>query len=473
MRFFFHAFVPLLFDARVPDAPEGDARTVPGRGAKAPVALSDMASDDASREPRPEPGSEASTAAQGEGDSRSVSDATNLLTRRLRVAETTVEALEAALARKEELLGEASERERTLRAALDAARLEPDASTSGPAGSGTSGPGSAGADASAETERAEAAADAWRERALAAESARETAAHAAQRLGDENQALRAILERARDAETAETAETQERDDGDGGKTRASRTLGLELRAAVAEGALAASRARAEEAESALGAWQAHARELTSRLERAERRVHSRLRDSKLGSADAPGGDEDGDEGGEPSSAESNLAATVASLATRLEETERLAARLTSFGVRSGAVNQNANQQRVSREILGDDSLQHDDVIAESSEPATPETRRARAEAAAAQLERSRVALRRRESAAAVGTDGDDRFRVAASADAASSALAKALANARRVAETAEQRGATGAAALERARVLERAAAAKLAQVGAHSHEICS
>ena len=465
MRFFFHAFVPLLFDARVPDAPEGDARTVPGRGAKAPVALSDMASDDASREPRPEPGSEASTAAQGEGDSRSVSDATNLLTRRLRVAETTVEALEAALARKEELLGEASERERTLRAALDAARLEPDAST-GLAGSGTSAPGSAGA----ETERAEAAADAWRERALAAESARETAAHAAQRLGDENQALRAILERARDAETAET---QERDDGDGGKTRASRTLGLELRAAVAEGALAASRARAEEAESALGAWQAHARELTSRLERAERRVHSRLRDSKLGSADAPGGDEDGDEGGEPSSAESNLAATVASLATRLEETERLAARLTSFGVRSGAVNQNANQQRVSREILGDDSLQHDDVIAESSEPATPETRRARAEAAAAQLERSRVALRRRESAAAVGTDGDDRFRVAASADAASSALAKALANARRVAETAEQRGATGAAALERARVLERAAAAKLAQVGAHSHEICS
>ena len=429
-----------------------------------------MASDDASREPRPEPGSEASTAAQGEGDSRSVSDATNLLTRRLRVAETTVEALEAALARKEELLGEASERERTLRAALDAARLEPDASTSGPAGSGTSGPGSAGADASAETERAEAAADAWRERALAAESARETAAHAAQRLGDENQALRAILERARDAETAET---QERDDGDGGKTRASRTLGLELRAAVAEGALAASRARAEEAESALGAWQAHARELTSRLERAERRVHSRLRDSKLGSADAPGGDEDGDEGSEPSSAESNLAATVASLATRLEETERLAARLTSFGVRSGAVNQNANQQRVSREILGDDSLQHDDVIAESSEPATPETRRARAEAAAAQLERSRVALRRRESAAAVGTDGDDRFRVAASADAASSALAKALANARRVAETAERRGATGAAALERARVLERAAAAKLAQVKAHSHEICS
>ena len=465
MRFFFHAFVPLLFGARVPDAPEGDARTVSGRGAKAPVALSDMASDDASREPRPEPGSEASTAAQGEGDSRSVSDATNLLTRRLRVAETTVEALEAALARKEELLGEASERERTLRAALDASRLEPDAST-GLAGSGTSAPGSAGA----ETERAEAAADAWRERALAAESARETAAHAAQRLGDENQALRAILERARDAETAETRGS---DDGDGGKTRASRTLGLELRAAVAEGALAASRARAEEAESALGAWQAHARELTSRLERAERRVHSRLRDSKLGSADAPGGDEDGDEGGEPSSAESNLAATVASLATRLEETERLAARLTSFGVRSGAVNQNANRQHVSREIPGDDSLRHDDVIAESSEPATPETRRARAEAAAAQMERSRVALRRRESAAAVGPDGDDRFRVAASADAASSALAKALANARRVAETAERRGATGAAALERARVLERAAAAKLAQVNAHSHEICS
>jgi hypothetical protein len=42
-----------------------------------------------------------------------------------------------------------------------------------------------------------------------------------------------------------------------------------------------------------------------------------------------------------------------------------------------------------------------------------------------------------------------------------------------VAETAERRGATGAAALERARVLERAATAKLAQVKAHSHEICS
>ena len=106
-----------------------------------------MASDDASREPRPEPGSEASTAAQGEGDSRSVSDATNLLTRRLRVAETTVEALEAALARKEELLGEAAERERALRAALDAARLEPAASP-GPTGSGPKASDRAGADAS-------------------------------------------------------------------------------------------------------------------------------------------------------------------------------------------------------------------------------------------------------------------------------------------------------------------------------------
>ena len=178
----------------------------------------------------------------------------------------------------------------------------------------------------------------------------------------------------------------------------------ELRAAVAEGA-GGPRARAEEAESALGAWQAHARELTSRLERAERRVHSRLRDSKLGSADAPGGDEDGDEGGEPSSAESNLAATVASLVTRLEETERLAARLTSFGVRSGAVNQNANRQHVSREIPGDDSLRHDDVIAESSEPATPETRRARAPRRRLRWSGAVPRPLARE-AAAVGTDGD-------------------------------------------------------------------
>ena len=68
-----------------------------------------MASDDIARDPLPEPGSEASTAAEGEGDARSASDATILLTRRLRVAETTVEALETALARKEQLLGEAAE----------------------------------------------------------------------------------------------------------------------------------------------------------------------------------------------------------------------------------------------------------------------------------------------------------------------------------------------------------------------------
>jgi SWI/SNF-related matrix-associated actin-dependent regulator 1 of chromatin subfamily A len=411
-----------------------------------------MASDDIARDPLPEPGSEASTAAEGEGDARSASDATILLTRRLRVAETTVEALETALARKEQLLGEAAERERALRAALEAARLEPGAFP-GPSGSGPSASGSAGADASAETEHAKAA-DAWRERALAAESARETAAHAAERLGDENAALRAILERARDAETAGTRDDDD-DDDERRKRKKETTLGLELRAAVAEGAAASSRARAEEAESALGAWQAHARELTSRLERWERR--------RAAGDDACLKNEESCKEEDEASANSALAATVASLAERVEETERLLAA-------SLPVNRS---EREGRESVHDDprdrpkligAIDRDETEEAAKEAVTPETRRARAEAAAAQLERSRVALRRNERGGAIETDGGGGFLVGAAADAASSALAKALWNARRVAETAEQRGASGAAALERARVLERAAAAKLARV---------
>ena len=413
-----------------------------------------MASDDIVRDPLPEPGSEASTAAEGEGDARSASDATILLTRRLRVAETTVEALETALARKEQLLGEAAERERALRAALEAARLEPGAFP-GPSGSGPSASGSAGADASAETEHAKAA-DAWRERALAAESARETAAHAAERLGDENAALRAILERARDAETAGTRDDDDDDDDDERRKRKKETtLGLELRAAVAEGAAASSRARAEEAESALGAWQAHARELTSRLERWQRR--------RAAGDDACLKNEETGKEEDEASANSALAATVASLAERVEETERLLA--ASLPVRRG--------EREGRESVHHDprdrpkligAIDRDETEEAAKEAVTPETRRARAEAAAAQLARRRVALRRNERGAAIETDGGGGFLVGAAADAASSALAKALANARRVAETAEQRGASGAAALERARVLERAAAAKLARV---------
>ena len=411
-----------------------------------------MASDDIVRDPLPEPGSEASTATEGEGDARSASDATILLTRRLRVAETTVEALETALARKEQLLGEAAERERALRAALEAARLEPGAFP-GPSGSGPSASGSAGADASAETEHAKAA-DAWRERALAAESARETAAHAAERLGDENAALRAILERARDAETAGTRDDDD-DDDERRKRKKETTLGLELRAAVAEGAAASSRARAEEAESALGAWQAHARELTSRLERWQRR--------RAAGDDACLKNEESCKEEDEASANSALAATVASLAERVEETERLLA--ASLPVRRG--------EREGRESVHHDprdrpkligAIDRDETEEAAKEAVTPETRRARAEAAAAQLERSRVALRRNERGGAIETDGGGGFLVGAAADAASSALAKALANARRVAETAEQRGASGAAALERARVLERAAAAKLARV---------
>ena len=415
---------------------------------KDPGALSDMASDDVSPEPRPESGLEASTAAQGEGDARSVSDATNLLTRRLRVAETTVEALEAALARKERLLGEAAERERALCAALDAARLEPDASP-GPTGSETKAPGSAGADASAETTRAAAAAGAWRERALTAESARETAANAARRLGDENRALRSILERARDAETAETRDGAESAESSGGKTRAS-PLGAEIRAAVAEGALATSRARAEEAESALGAWQAHARELMSRLERAERRV-TRQRGASKGSGAGAGDDDDDDDddggatrGGAPLSAATALNPKP-SLADRPEETERLSA--ASFLVTEVREN---HSKRASSVLAGPAADPAGGDPAEDSETIP-----------------KRATETRATRATPFGTDGDDSSggaRRVSAADAASSALTKALAKARRVAETAERRGAAGAAALERARVLERAAAAKLARL---------
>jgi hypothetical protein len=230
---------------------------------------------------------------------------------------------------------------------------------------------------------------------------------------------------------------------------------LELRAAVAEGAAATSRARAEEAESALGAWQAHARELTSRLERWERR--------RAAGDDACLKNEESCKEEDEASANSALAATVASLAERVEETERLLA--ASLPVRRG--------EREGRESVHHDprdrpkligAIDRDETEEAAKEAVTPETRRARAEAAAAQLERSRVALRRNERGGAIETDGGGGFLVGAAADAASSALAKALANARRVAETAEQRGASGAAALERARVLERAAAAKLARV---------
>ena len=87
------------------------------------------------------------------------------------------------------------------------------------------------------------------------------------------------------------------------------------------------------------------------------------------------------------------------------------------------------------------------------------------------MERSRVALRRRESPAAVGTDGDDRPASPRPADAGElRAAAAALATAAREAETAERarrdhRGSAGT----RARVLERPrSSAKLAQVVARA-----
>jgi hypothetical protein len=157
-----------------------------------------------------------------------------------------------------------------------------------------------------------------------------------------------------------------------------------------------------------------------------------------------------------------LAATVASLAERVEETERLLA--ASLPVRRGEREGRESVHHDPRDRPAIGAIDRDEPEEAVKEAVTPETRRARAEAAAAQLERSRVALRRNERGGAIETDGGGGFLVGAAADAASSALAKALANARRVAETAEQRGASGAAALERARVLERAAAAKLARV---------
>lgn len=317
-----------------------------------------------------------------------VSSAECLLSRRLRVAETTVEALEAALARKERLLGEAAEREKKLRDALDTAQSE----APGP------GPGNA------ESRVAEIA---WRERALSAEAAREVAEHVAQRTGDENTAFRAVLERARDAEADGNAS--------GGM------LDAEIRAALAEGALVTTRERADAAEAALMEWQTHARALTARLERAESAM-------KCSTSAALGDKPDKDNNDVHSVHDARYADVVAELTHRLEETERLCLDLTSRG-------EEVSTMAVARPV----------TPPAINPPASPQERRAHADIAVAKLERSQAALRRHERVVNVAPD----------ASGPSSALATALAAARRVSEAADRRAEAGAAALERARQLER------------------
>ena len=111
---------------------------------------------------------------------------------RLRVSEATVEALEEALAAKARALAEAATREAKLRTDLDAARLGLVTSSAGDVPGDDVPAAPAAADPSAHPALRE-----WRDRARAAESARDDAERRAARLASENAALVSMLERYR------------------------------------------------------------------------------------------------------------------------------------------------------------------------------------------------------------------------------------------------------------------------------------
>jgi hypothetical protein len=357
-----------------------------------------------------------------------------LLMRRFRVAETTVGALEAALARKQRLLCEAGKRENELRQDLEDARrdaFEPDIAAHG-------GPDTAGA----ESRKAEIAA--WRERALFSEDARQEAEHTAQRFGDENVALRAVLERTRDADATIDGNAE-------GNALGGMRLDAEVRAALAEGALVTARQRADAAEAALREWQTHARLLTERLTRAENHA-MKVSTSGAFDQDKPQGETREKDAELKTDDDARIAETVARLQRRLEETERLCFELTGRG--GGSLH---------------------DAATPVTPPESPQERRVRADIAVGKLQRSQAVLKRHERV--VGTspvgnvDGDRSLSTMPTAStfsgsAASSALATALAAARRVSEAADQRSMKGAAALERARRIERAVTKRMFSSGA-------
>ena len=343
---------------------------------------------------------------------------------RLRVSEATVEALEEALAAKARALAEAATREARLRTDLDAARLGLVTPSAGDVPGDDDAPAPATEDPSAHP-----ALRRWRDRARAAESARDDAERRAARLARENAALVSMLERYRGTHPDPTAHPDPTNPNPNPNPPAS--IRDEMRVAVAEGELASCRARLRAAETALDDWRAHAANLSDRLAVAE---------ASAAAADAAG----------PTRAD------VEALARRVEEAERLAATAVA-----AAANPNPNPNENKTPVASPSSV----------------ARRRRADANDARLEQSRRYLERADAAATVvpaptesesaSGSGSRASALVASASAraasgANAALAEALAAARRVSETAERRAAAGAEALRRAAALEKSASRRLA-----------
>ena len=343
---------------------------------------------------------------------------------RLRVSEATVEALEEALAAKARALAEAATREARLRTDLDAARLGLVTPSAGDVPGDDDAPAPATEDPSAHP-----ALRRWRDRARAAESARDDAERRAARLARENAALVSMLERYRGTHPDPTAHP----DPTNPNPNPPASIRDEMRVAVAEGELASCRARLRAAETALDDWRAHAANLSDRLAVAE---------ASAAAADAAG----------PTRAD------VEALARRVEEAERLAATAVAAAANP---NPNANANANKTPVASPSSV----------------ARRRRADANDARLEQSRRYLERADAAATVvpapaesesaSGSGSRASALVASASAraasgANAALAEALAAARRVSETAERRAAAGAEALRRAAALEKSASRRLA-----------
>ena len=350
---------------------------------------------------------------------------------RLRVSEATVEALEEALAAKARALAEAATREARLRTDLDAARLGlvPPSAGDVPGDDPVAAPAT-------EDPSAHPALRRWRDRARAAESARDDAERRAARLARENAALVSMLERYRGGTHPDPAAHPDPTDPNQNPPASIRD---EMRVAVAEGELASCRARLRAAETALDDWRAHAANLSDRLAVAE---------ASAAAADAAG----------PTRAD------VEALARRVEEAERLAATAVAAAANTNP-NANANANANKTPVASPSSV----------------ARRRRADANDARLEQSRRYLDRANAAATVvpaptesesgsgsgsGSGSLASALVASSsaraASGANAALAEALAAARRVSETAERRAAAGAEALRRAAALEKSASRRLA-----------
>ena len=248
----------------------------------------------------------------------------------------------------------------------------------------------------------------WRDRACAAESARDDAERRAARLASENAALVSMLERYRGVDPNTV------DDPD--LTNPPASIRDEMRVAVAEGELASCRARLRAAETALDDWRAHAASLSDRLAVAEASAAAATPNAGFALAD------------------------VEALARRVDEAERLAA----AAVAAAANESPSSIARRRRAEANDARLEQSRRYLERADaaanvvPAPPKTALVAKTASVAKSASAR-----------------------ATCDA-NVALAEALAAARRVSETAERRLAAGAEALRRAAALETSASRRLA-----------